>query len=108
MTDKMKLASKALDDEQLENVAGGNRLETFFDGGILSKLGLISHNDASSCAPVRNKIQALGYKYEDHGGLTPNQYFDKNGKNVSREDFWKGFAADHPELMKGKDINSLL
>ena len=108
MTDKMKLASRALDDEQLENVAGGNRLETFVDGDILSKLGLISQDDASSCSPVRNKIQALGYKYEDHGGLTPNQYYDKNGKNVSREDFWKGFAADHPELMKGKDINAWL
>ena len=62
MTDKMKLASRALDDEQLENVAGGNRLETFVDGDILSKLGLISQDDASSCSLVRNKIQALGYK----------------------------------------------
>ncbi|MBE6101807.1 MAG: hypothetical protein E7200_06890 [Selenomonas ruminantium] len=108
MIDKMKLASRVLDDEQLENVAGGNRLETFADGNILSKLGLISQNDALSCAPVRDKIKSFGYKYDDHGGLNDNQYFDKNGNSVSRKEFWKGFAADHPELMKGKDINAWL
>lgn len=108
MVDKKKLMSKVLDEEQLDNVAGGNRLETYCDGDILSKLGLISKDDALSSTPVREKIHNLGYKYEDHGGFTSNKYFDKNGNGVSREDFWKGFAADHPELMKGKDINSML
>ena len=110
-----KLKAKAMTNEQLDNVAGGYRTETYGDGNILYKLGLITEKEAGDCTPVREKIHALGYKYKDNGGLdipifggTANEYYDKNGNSVSRSEFWRGFAADHPELMKGKNINDLL
>ena len=61
--------------------------------------GLLSANDAKSSSKVREKIHSFGYEYKDHGGMAifgakDNEYFNKNGESVTREDFWKNFKAN--------------
>lgn len=92
------LKDEVLSDEELEGVAGGTRDETYTDGDELVKRGLLSEKDALSSSKVREAIHNLGYEYKDHGGLAifggkKNEYFDKDGNSVSREDFWKNFGA---------------
>ena len=96
MAEKDKYAGEVLSDEELDGVAGGNRLETYADGDELVKRGLLSAEDAKSSTKVRETIHNLGYKYKDHGGLAifgakDNEYFNKDGESVTREDFWKNF-----------------
>ncbi len=98
MADKDKFADEIMSDEELDGVAGGTRAETYADGEELVKRGLLSAEDALSSSKVRETIHNLGYKYKDHGGLAifgakNNEYFNKNGESVSREDFWKNFDA---------------
>ena len=98
MAEEKILKDEVLSDEELDGVAGGTRLETYGDGDELVKRGLLSVEDATSATKVREKIHELGYKYKDHGGLSifgakDNEYFNKNGESVSREDFWKNFSA---------------
>ena len=92
--------NEILSEEELDNVAGGTRLETYGDGNELYKRGLLSADDALSSSKVRDALHNLGYKYEDHGGLAifgakNNAYFNKNGVSVNREDFWKNFDAEN-------------
>ena len=91
------LKDEILSDEELDNVAGGNRLETFADGDELYKRGLLSADDALSSAPVRDMLHKMGYTgYEDKGGLiNANVYKDKQGNLVTRDDFWKNFDAEN-------------
>ena len=91
------LKDEVLKDEELDNVAGGNRLETFGDGNELYKRGLLSADDALKSAPVRDMLHKMGYTgYEDKGGLlNANIYKDKQGNLVTRDDFWKNFDADN-------------
>ena len=99
MAEEKILKDEVLSDEELDGVAGGNRAETYADGDELVKRGLLSAEDAMSSSKVRETIHSLGYKYKDHGGLAifgakDNEYFNKNGKSVSREEFWKNFDAN--------------
>ena len=92
--------NEILSEEELDNVAGGTRLETYGDGNELYKRGLLSADDALSSSKVRDALHNLGYKYEDHGGLAifgakNNAYFNKNGVSVNREEFWKNFDAEN-------------
>ena len=92
--------NEILSEEELDNVAGGTRLETYGDGNELYKRGLLSADDALSSSKVRDALHNLGYKYEDHGGLKifgakDNEYFNKNGVSVNREEFWKNFDAEN-------------
>lgn len=91
------LKDEIMSDDELDNVAGGNRLETFTDGNELYKRGLLSAEDALKSAPVRDKLHELGYTgYEDKGGLiNANIYKDKSGNMVTRDDFWKNFDAEN-------------
>ncbi|MBR3746851.1 MAG: hypothetical protein IKN27_07820 [Selenomonadaceae bacterium] len=91
------LKDEILKDDELDNVAGGNRLETFADGNELYKRGLLSADDALKSAPVREKLHQMGYAgYEDKGGLlNANIYKDKQGNLLTREEFWKNFDADN-------------
>ena len=91
------LKDEILKDEELDNVAGGTRIETFQDGNELYKRGLLSAEDALSSAPVRNKLHELGYAgYEDKGGIiNGNIYTDKSGNTITREQFWKNFDAEN-------------
>ena len=97
MAEKNILKDELLSDNELDNVAGGNRLETFADGNELYKRGLLSADDALSSAPVRNMLHKMGYTgYEDKGGLiNANVYKDKQGNLVTRDDFWKNFDAEN-------------
>ena len=91
------LQDEIMDDEELDNVAGGNRLETFADGNELYKRGLLSADDALKSAPVREMLHKMGYAgYEDKGGIiNANVYTDKKGTVVTREQFWKNFDAEN-------------
>ena len=91
------LQDEIMDDEELDNVAGGNRLETFGDGNELYKRGLLSADDALKSAPVRELLHKMGYAgYEDKGGIiNANVYKDKNGTLITREQFWKNFDAEN-------------
>lgn len=94
------LKDEILSDEELDGVAGGTRLETYADGDELVKRGLLSEEDALSSSKVREAIHKLGYKYVDHGGVKmfggkDNEYFNKKGESVSREDFWKNFGTEN-------------
>lgn len=97
MTDKKILSEEILDDDELENVAGGTRIETYGDGDELYKRGLLSADDALHSSPVRDILHKMGYSgYEDKGGLLKsNIYTDKSGNKISREDFWKNFDAEN-------------
>jgi len=91
------LKEEILNDEELDNVAGGTRLETFADGNELYKRGLLSSEDALDAAPVRNMLHKMGYTgYEDKGGImNGNIYTDKSGNTITREQFWKNFDAEN-------------
>ena len=91
------LKDEMLNEDELERVAGGTRLETFADGNELYKRGLISADDALSSAPVRNMLHKMGYAgYEDKGGImNGNIYTDKQGNTLTREQFWKNFDAEN-------------
>ena len=103
MADNDKIADEKLTDDELDGVAGGTRAETFADGDELVKRGLISEYDALSSSKVREAIHNLGYKYKDHGGIKgfggkDNEYFNKKGESVTREEFWKNFEAENKGL----------
>ena len=103
MADEKIFKDEILSDEELDGVAGGNRLETFADGNELYKRGLLSAEDALSSSKVREAIHKLGYKYKDYGGIEifgakNNKYFNKKGESVTREEFWKNFDAENKGL----------
>ncbi len=81
-----------IEDADLEDVAGGHYLETREDANELYKRGLIGSKDAKS-AEVRTVLHRLGYKcYSDKGGIiNHNRYGDKNGRLVTRDQFWANF-----------------
>ena len=91
------LKDEMLNEDELDRVAGGTRLETFADGNELYKRGLISADDALSSAPVRDMLHKMGYAgYEDKGGImNGNIYTDKQGNTLTREQFWKNFDAEN-------------
>ena len=100
MADEKILKDEVMSDEELDGVAGGTRLETYADGNELYKRGLISAEDAGSSSKVREALHDLGYKYTDHGGMAlfgakDNEYFNKDGVSISRDDFWKNFDAEN-------------
>ena len=97
MIDEKKIADAAMNEEELDNVAGGNRIETWQDGDELVKRGLLTAEQALHSAPVRDKLHEMGYTgYKDNGGIiNGNIYTDKNGNTISREDFWKNFDAEN-------------
>ena len=89
-----------LSDDELDNVAGGTRIETYQDSEELRKRGLLSQDDALSSSPVRETLHKMGYKYVDHGGMAifgakNNEYFNKKGESISRDEFWKNFDAEN-------------
>ena len=100
MKDKKILDEEILSDEELENVAGGTIDQTWADGKELYKRGLIDAKDMFNCTPIREKIHNMGYNYVDNGGVAlfggkNNEYFNKQGESISREQFWKNFDAEN-------------
>ena len=97
MADEKIFKDEVLSDDELDNIAGGNRLETFADGNELYKRGLLSEDDALHSAPVRDLLHKMGYAgYKDNGGIiNANIYTDKSGNVITREQFWKNFDAEN-------------
>ena len=92
-----EIKEEIMNEDELDNVAGGTRLETYDDGEELYKRGLLTDEQALHSAPVRDKLHEMGYTgYKDNGGIiNGNIYTDKNGNTISREDFWKNFDAEN-------------
>ncbi len=97
MADEKKFANEIISDDELDNVAGGTRLETYGDGEELYKRGLLTEEQAFHSAPVRDMLHKMGYAgYKDNGGIiNGNIYTDKSGNTISREQFWKNFDAEN-------------
>ena len=91
------MKNEIMSDEDLDNVAGGTRLETYEDGNELYKRGLLTADQAAHSTPVRELLHKMGYGgYQDNGGLLDdNIYTDKKGNTISREDFWKNFDKEN-------------
>ena len=68
-------------------------LETYGDGFNLFDRGLLKREDVRNIKKVREVLQSLGYKYENHAAK--NEYFNKGGVGVNRDDFWKNFDAEN-------------
>ena len=92
-----------LDDEQLEQVAGGTHTETYQDVDRFEALGIhvyctepgIPLNDlhTETMINLHNTYKRFGVKAMTYGDdRTPNKYF-VDGKEVSREDAWKHIYA---------------
>ena len=100
MAKEDKFADEMLTDDELDNVAGGTRLETYRDANELYKRGLLTAEQTHCSAPVRDMLHKMGYAgYKDNDGMNGmvngNIYTDKSGNNISREDFWKNFDAEN-------------
>ena len=97
MADEKIFKDEVLSDDELDNIAGGNRLETFADGNELYKRGLLTEDQALKSAPVRELMHKMGYAgYKDNGGIiNANIYTDKSGNVITREQFWKNFDAEN-------------
>ena len=93
-----------LGDEQLDQVAGGSFQEALMDGFELMERGLLKDGQE-----VEQVLHALGYKgykanaikgYDPQGNPiadtdTPTVYVNKQGKQISREEFWKNFDKEN-------------
>lgn len=93
-----------MDDAQLDQVAGGSFQEALMDGFELMERGLIKDGQ-----DVEQVLRSLGYKgykanaikgYDPQGNPiadtdTPTVYVNKQGKQVSREEFWKNFNKEN-------------
>ena len=97
MIDEKNIANAAMNEEELDKVAGGTRIETWQDGNELYKRGLLTENQALDAAPVRDMLHKMGYSgYKDNGGIiNGNVYTDKKGNTISRDEFWKKFDVEN-------------
>lgn len=102
MADKKILDSELLNDEQLDEVAGGTYLESSSDAMKFQKLGIdLGIKDVMGIAvmghdefvKLRDTFQKYGVTIKDHGGfVNDNEYFI-GGNKVSRDDAWKHIQA---------------
>ena len=97
MAEEKILKDEVLNNEELDGVAGGTRLETYDDGEELYKRGLLTAEQADHSASVRELLHKMGYTgYKDNGGIVNgNIYTDKQGNTITREQFWKNFDAEN-------------
>ena len=97
--------------EELDKVAGGNFDETLSDGKELLSRGLWNEKRpagytkidriAEKWAPeIASILSQHGYKYVAKRGVSgsytgydhPNEYYNREGKQVSRAEFWSNFS----------------
>ena len=71
------LKDEILNDEQLDQVAGGTYGETFADMDYVTRYTGIQFygSDSDKRAKLRDLMWEGGIQLKDHGGSTPNQYF---------------------------------
>jgi len=90
MADKKILDNELLDDDQLDNVAGGTYTETFKDiDHFKNYCGIHFSGDKSEKREqLRDLLWANGVKLKDHGGNEANEYYllNPNGTVASRVD----------------------
>lgn len=81
------LKDEILQDEQLEQVAGGTYAQTFDNmNEFKRRTGFqFSGNDSQKRDQLRDILYKCGVKLKDHGGLKPNEYFivDRQGNRRS-------------------------
>ena len=88
MTNEKINASEILDENELEEVAGGNGNETQRDADALRAIGCLTHRDVN-----KDQIDAafcslgLGIGTELHNGEARNKYYIDH-RRVSREELW--------------------
>lgn len=90
MTDEKILDSEKLEDEQLEQVAGGNQWQMEDDIKRFKSLGVLSDGvDKHDKDAIEKAFAAYGIKAEPHGGWlgADNEYY-LGGKKISREEAW--------------------
>ncbi len=82
--------------EEMDDVSGGTRAETYDDSYQLYRRGLLDKK-TEDCAVVREALFKLGYtNYKDKGGfIKSNIYADKLGNKISRDQFWANFDKEN-------------
>ena len=97
MADEKILEEEVLDEEELENVAGGTLKETLNDRDMLTKLGLYKFDDNKGfVVSVQEGFNALGKKIgctltvKSETSLNNNtaNVYQIGKQTVSREQFW--------------------
>ena len=99
MKDEKIFEDEMMSDEELEQLAGGTKMETWRDSDALVKRGFLTHEQSLNSGAVRQKLHELGYTgYIDYGNSNKdcNIYTDKAGNKISRENFWKLFDRENP------------
>ena len=94
MAEEKILNEEQLNDEELEQVAGGTMPETWGDGFYLCDRGLLDRKDVGNVEKIRDVIRSYGYKYESHKEES-NEYFHKDGSGRSRDDFRINFNKEN-------------
>lgn len=101
--DMKKMQSKALSDDQMENVTGGTYFDSMEVANFLQKAGykdVIESGIAVKFDQMRNVIDKLGFESHDHGGLlNSNTYKEKaTGKEYSQEEFMSFLKNKFPNV----------
>lgn len=97
MADEKILKEEILSDDELDNVAGGNYIESAVDAKKFKELGVKIYDDEILGVPVlmhdqfeklRSTFKEYGVTIKDNGGLIDkNQYFIGDTE-VTRETAW--------------------
>ena len=95
---KINAEIEKLDDEELENVAGGTYLESandakkfqehgvkIYDNDIIG-IPVLTHNEF---VKLRDAFNKYGVTIKDNGGLINSNEYYINNKLVTREEAWK-------------------
>ena len=82
MINEKILKDEILNEEQLDNVAGGTYAQTFNDMNRFTKeTGFQVHgSDSQKRDQLRDILFRCGIKIKDHGGFEPNEYYLLNGQ----------------------------
>ena len=75
-------------------------LKLFCDGYELYKHWLLNEEESKNYDLVRGAIHKLGYNYVGYSGLDvfdwkDNEYFNKKGDSITRDQFWDNFDAEN-------------
>lgn len=93
MAEEKILDNEKLDDDQLENVAGGTQDETDFDRIVMFQKKLVSSPNATK-DELKAAFASLGIVADLHGGrITSNRYTLPNGQKVDNKAVWAYIAA---------------
>ena len=89
MIDKENLQNAKLDDEELENVAGGTMYQMEKDIQHFKELGVLSdRTDEHDKDAIRRAFRAFGIEAEPHGGCISGNEYTYRGDSISRKEAW--------------------